>query len=286
MAHTITPVGRYSLDLRVRKFATCWKILRTDAVEFKFTDHNEPLIVNGLQYTPISGVSASAKQQKSDIKENNFDVQDVIGSISEDDLRVGKFRNAEVTEMLVDWGCPFYGPIITNKYWIEQTIHNGETWEAQVSGLPAKLKREIGNVYSRNCAWTLGDTRCQFVIVPETGRAVQTVVDDRNEFTGNMAVSTTGHWDYGILTWTSGPNINVSSEIEKNTGQQVKLRFYMPYAIAVGHLFTIKLGCNKLIQTCLDKFNNIKNFGGFPTIPGNDKLIAGAERSATIGKKF
>ena len=286
MAHTLSLPARTSLDMRVRKLATCWRIIRTDAVEYKFTDHNEPLVVNSLTYTPVSGISASAKQQKSALEENNFEVKGVIGSISEDDLRVGRFRNAEVTEMLVDWGYPFYGPIIINKYWIEQTIHNGETWEAQVSGLPAKLKREIGNVYSRNCGWTLGDTRCQFVIVPETARAVQTVVDDRNEFTGNMAVSTTGHWDYGLLTWTSGPNNGISSEIEKNVSQQVKLRFYMPYAIAVGNQFTIKVGCNKLIQTCKDKFNNVKNFGGFPTIPGNDKLLQGPNRSGAFGKKF
>lgn len=37
--------------------------------------------------------------------------------------------------------------------------------------------------------------------------------------------------------------------------------------IGVGHLFLALAGCNHRISTCKEKFNNIANFGGHPTIP-------------------
>jgi hypothetical protein len=38
----------------------------------------------------------------------------------------------------------------------------------------------------------------------------------------------------------------------------------MPNTMAVGDTFNIIAGCNKLKRTCIDKFNNIVNFRGFP----------------------
>ena len=41
----------------------------------------------------------------------------------------------------------------------------------------------------------------------------------------------------------------------------------------VADTFNIIAGCDKLAATCKTKFSNMVNFGGFPFIPGNDKMI-------------
>jgi len=44
--------------------------------------------------------------------------------------------------------------------------------------------------------------------------------------------------------------------------------------VQVGDVFTIYPGCQKrLQQDCITKFSNGINFGGFPYLPGIDKML-------------
>ena len=52
-------------------------------------------------------------------------------------------------------------------------------------------------------------------------------------------------------------------------------------AIAAGHAFTIRAGCDKRIATCAAKFANAVNFRGFPTIPGQDAVLRYAVRDGS-----
>lgn len=58
-------------------------------------------------------------------------------------------------------------------------------------------------------------------------------------------------------------------------GNKHKLVFAVPtrLPVSVGDTFDLDPGCDKLRLTCKDKFSNVKNYGGFPYIPGTDKLL-------------
>ncbi len=62
-------------------------------------------------------------------------------------------------------------------------------------------------------------------------------------------------------------------EVKEFLDTEIALCLPMPNTVAVGHTFNIIAGCDKLKQTCLDKFNNIVNFRGFPDVPGTDKIM-------------
>lgn len=289
MSHVIPKTGDISLSLfKVHTFATCWRIVRTDSTEFRFTDHDRPLVILGDVYTPTDGISASAVQQDRALRENNFQARGVISSsaITDSDLRLGKFRGAVVTEFLVDWANAWASPLITNRYFIERTEHNTEMWTAEIAGLEHRLKGKFGRRYTRNCQWTLGDSRCQQVLTSfQDSGSVWLVNQNRLFIMIDIVPTTTGVWDFGVLTWTSGNNDGVSIEIESNVGTVLKLRFTMPLDIQVGDTFDLTQGCDKLIQTCLDKFDNVINFGGFPTIPGLDKLTRGPTGGGGVNDK-
>jgi uncharacterized phage protein (TIGR02218 family) len=57
------------------------------------------------------------------------------------------------------------------------------------------------------------------------------------------------------------------------TGQAFTLWLPMPNDIAVGHTYSVYPGCDRRFATCKAKFNNVANFGGFPHIPGVDKIL-------------
>lgn len=81
----------------------------------------------------------------------------------------------------------------------------------------------------------------------------------------------------GRVTFTSGLNAGLTFEIKRYTvsGSEVELFLPATYDINAGSpndTLTIKLGCGKDRASC-QFFDNIKNFQGFPDIPGNDQIF-------------
>jgi uncharacterized phage protein (TIGR02218 family) len=76
----------------------------------------------------------------------------------------------------------------------------------------------------------------------------------------------------------SGANEGAAIEIKThvNTGAEVSFELWesMAFDIATGDTFTVAAGCDKSLDTCISKFNNVANFRGLPFIPGNDTVVS------------
>jgi hypothetical protein len=86
-----------------------------------------------------------------------------------------------------------------------------------------------------------------------------------------------GWFDYGLCTITSGPNINRSIEVKAYTPGQWTLQLPFYYELAGDETYQLVAGCNKTSGVCKAKFDNLLNFGGFPFVPGQDKIIQVAQ---------
>jgi hypothetical protein len=84
------------------------------------------------------------------------------------------------------------------------------------------------------------------------------------------------YFQNGLVTWTSGLNAGLSMEVKLYNIGFVELFQPMPYAIALSDAYSIKAGCDKQLQTCISRFNNVINFRGEPHLPGNDQMMAHA----------
>lgn len=82
-----------------------------------------------------------------------------------------------------------------------------------------------------------------------------------------------GYFDHGKITFTSGLNSGLSMDIKSSLPGQITLFLPMPNAVQVGDAYTIVAGCDKSIETCKATFDNVVNFGGFPYLPGIDKIV-------------
>jgi hypothetical protein len=80
----------------------------------------------------------------------------------------------------------------------------------------------------------------------------------------------------GVLTWESGDNAGRSIEVKAWTQASGQIELFLPmgYAIGVGDAFRIHPGCDKRLDTCIDRFANVLNFRGEPYVPGQDAIMS------------
>ena len=106
-----------------------------------------------------------------------------------------------------------------------------------------------------------------------------TSVTDRANFADTSLVDSgvvVADWfKYGLLTWMTGNNAGIESEVKTSNASTGAISLWkaMPYTIQVGDTLRLEVGCDKAKDTCVDKFDNVLNFRGFPWVPGRDAVL-------------
>ncbi len=195
-----------------------------------------------------------------------------------DDILQGRWRNAEFRIFRYNWSA---SPVtIAND--VETLIRgtfgeitiNRDTIKLELRGLTQKLQQPIGSVSTKTCRARLGDSKCTKSLTSFTHTATVTTVTSNSQFTATALTQAAGYFTEGVLTWTSGNNNGISEKVRSHSAGGV-ISFILPMvrAIQVGDTFSIIAGCNKTLETCRDKFNNVLNFQGEPHRPMVDALI-------------
>lgn len=270
--------------------AQVWKITRTDGITFAFTTHDEPVNWMGLTYTPCDSLRASASESGI-INGGSIGDTTVNGVLSDDsitefDLANGLFDGATVEVWLVPWNDSVYTtdqPQRIAAGVLGKTSQGGITYTAEMLTPGSKLTtRPLLESYTPACRWDLGDGRCPVDLEALRVASTVTGIEAKNAF--NRATfrrffdtgltEQDGYFDFGILTWTTGDNAGLSSEVKEYGDGMVTLWNAMPNEIQSGDQYTIVPGCNKTREDHTTKFGlNMVDFGGFPDIPGQDVLI-------------
>ena len=277
----IPPPLQAKLDAGVTTLAWCWVLVRRDGRTLGFTDHDRPLFVAGVICEPDSGFSAGSARVESGSAPARGAVFGALNSerIAAVDLDTGLWDSARVTLYRVDWSEPeLFFKAFTGE--IGAVTRGDAGFEAEVSGLGARLNRRIGRVFSRRCDAELGDERCGVDL--EGGGFVQavSVVSPLGRSGLNVAGGAErphGWFSQGVLTWTSGANIGVAHRVlaDRSSGSERLLELQpAPAAPSLaGDAAILTAGCDKAFGTCRDKFANAVNFRGCPHMPGDDLLL-------------
>lgn len=201
-------------------------------------------------------------------------------SLLEADLGNGLYDDASIETWLVDWAC------VTDRLLLDIAtlgeVRRGEnSFSAELRSCAHVFDQQQGRSYQRHCAADLGDSRCR--IDPRSSRyAASGVVFDfaGGVLTGALAGSFgSGFFVGGRLLFTSGANMGASLIVKSHvcdSNEHATLTFWRAPAapVSAADTFTLTAGCDKAPATCLERFDNIVNFRGFPHMPGNDRVIA------------
>ncbi len=278
MTKTVPSALQAHLDSGATTMALCWKVARTDGVVQGFTEHDCDLTFDGTTYLARSGFTASAVNQTLGLSVDNLNVDGAISSdtINEDDLASGRYDDAEVELLWVNWSDP------TNPD-MRMTMSRGHLGEikreetafsAEFRSLVNKLAQNTGRSYQRTCDAQIGDSRCKVNLESAAHKGTGTVTSSagRNLVLNGLGAFDDGWFTHGTIKFTSGDNAGLTFEVKSHAGANVTLWDVPPSPVVSTTTFEIRAGCQQDMFTCRDKFNNIYNFQGFYDIPGQDYI--------------
>ncbi len=276
----ITPALAAHLAGDVTRLASCWKLTRRDAVVLGFTDHDVDIVFGGVTFRAATGFNPSAIQNTGSLSVDNLDVEGMLtsGSITEADILAGLYDFAEIEIFQVNYTDLSQGSLKLKRGWLGEVAHYKQQFIAEVRGLTQRLSQTIGELYSASCRATLGDSRCKVDLSLSTVIGSVTSAVSNLQFLDTTRTEPSGIYSFGTVTFTSGANAGFSMEVKEyvlipSTAGQVSLVLPMPYAIGPGDTYSLTLGCDKTINTCFARFNNVVNFRGEPLVPGLDRML-------------
>lgn len=277
--------------------AVCYRVVRKDGTVYRFTTHDRALLTRAgapplamAEYTPAASLSPESSRKTAGAEPETtsafapFD-SDLAG-ISQEDLRIGLFRGAEMLVFIVDWRAPFLGPLTLSRFFVGEVTWNGERFTLQLSSVLQQSEVAIGRVYGRLCDAQLGDDRCRKDITPmKSGTQTVTAVtgfdkaNKRLRFRSTLNTAPDQFWTDGVCRWLTGNNaiVNLNEQQVKKSIQsngEIALHVQTPYDIQVGDTFECDPGCEKeIVRDCHKKHGNRENHRGFPLMAGTDRVL-------------
>jgi len=274
------------LEMRVAKTQTtlcnAWILTRTDGNRLGFTDHDQPLFVDGMSCQPETGMTPGVQEQSLGVAGDTTGLEGALSSerITDDDILAGLYDGAYLDRLMVDWQRPDLFVRLNRTVFGEITVSDG-AFVVEVRSAGSLLDRNLTRYFSRSCDAELGDMRCGVDLDapglrvaatianghPHTIRiAVSQIIDVQDFALGRMKINTgqaAGQW-LNLVSIKPGQS---SGEYTLNLqpGKRVHLE--------VGDEVELIAGCDKTFATCRRRFSNAKNFRGFPHIPTADRAL-------------
>lgn len=260
----------------------CWTIKREDGQVYGFTDHDMELRFDGLAFKASSGLTAAAIEQATGLSIDNSEAMGALSdaAIREEDIEAGRFDGAQVRAWLVNWANPEQR-VLQFRGSIGEMRRGGGAFHAELRGLTDLLNRPLGRIYQKPCTAVLGDSACRFNVAATGFQAEAEIVSlsagSVLQLRGAESRDTTW-FERGRLDVISGSASGLWASVKQDErvagGRNVILWTGISGGLTVGDRVRLTAGCDKRMETCRKKFNNLINFQGFPDLPGEDWVMA------------
>lgn len=202
--------------------------------------------------------------------------------ITQDDLNAGVYTNAQVSIEYVNWAAPDDGLMIIFAGEMGENSNDDEgEIEIEIQGKFSRVRQVPVETYGPSCRVDLGDERCQYDIQSERETFTITAVTSQSIFEASIT-NTTGlthvddFWKLGVLRFLTGNNVGVAVEVSSSLVASGEITLFVPapLPLQVGDTGEIWPGCDKTVNTCRDRFENMINFQGEPFAPSEGNLFA------------
>lgn len=259
---------------------TCLTITRTDGVIVGLTELDQDIAFGGVTYISSTGFSRLNLQNKQNLDTSTVELNGMIDGVTiiRDDIIAQRYDYADIEVFMLNWADPSMGKItlLTGRFGTVTIKEFGFTVELR--GMSYQTIAVGGELSSPTCRVDLGSPRCGFDVTP----LMQSGTVGSTDGFKTMSVSgitigttpTSPNFNGGLLTWLTGANAGLSSEVSSITGAgALVLHLDALLEINAGDTFSLQPGCDKTFLTCVKVFNNGVNFQGEPDVPGDDHLL-------------
>jgi len=169
MPKTISGPLATHLASEVTTIATIWRIIREDATEFYFTDHDKNIVFEGNTYLAAVGYNRTAVESRVGLAVDNLDVEGFLEStaLTEGELRAGLFDFAEVRVSVVNWDDLSQGALKMRRGRFGEVKYSDDgTFSTELRGLAQAYSQQIVETYQPECRVDLGDAKCMILLTP------------------------------------------------------------------------------------------------------------------------
>lgn len=260
--------------------ATFWRVTRRDGQVFGWVDHDRDLVLDGLTYYAAAGLTATATQTTSTLAPGTVDVSTFLTFSDEQAIEAGLWDEAAVLIFEARWDVlPTAVDAQQCNLLLAGTLGTLERQtgrvQADLHGQLEALDIHVGRVFGPTCPWRLGDTRCTVDLGPHTRTGTITSLGPDPRFTlfdANQP-EPDGFFNEGVIRFTSGPNQGQQMDIRRWESTLFYFHRPLPFVCEIGDTYSAVRGDDKRFETCVEVFNNAKFFGGFPHVPGIDRVM-------------
>ena len=151
---------------------------------------------------------------------------------------------------------------------VENITSNGNLWEITASSNVAKLNYSNSSLFSPICRECLGSTKCGIDLNQYKANGTVSEVISSDCIVGNHRTNRSvpvGYYKYGTVKFLSGKLRGITMQIKDEVDGKIYL-LKNTKLIEIGDSYEIYAGCNKTLNVCKNKFNNVVNFRGEPYI--------------------
>jgi uncharacterized phage protein (TIGR02218 family) len=278
----MTPEALYAhLETGCTTVCHLWHVVREDGTEMGFTDHDGDIVLEGVTFRADTGLTAQALQQTTGFSVDNTEAMGALSSlsISDVDIAAGRFDKAAVTAWMVNWAdlsqrvCLFRGNF-------GEITHGDGVFRVELRGLTDSLNQPQGRTFQRSCGAILGDKRCAVNLAdPAFSHEEEVTASFRNEVVLVNANAFAAQWfvhgTVEVLTGAAkGLRSVVKTDVLADGVRRLSVWESLAVSVSAGDRVRVVAGCNRMVDTCRNKFDNLLNFRGFPHIPGDDWVTA------------
>ena len=251
--------------------ALCWRLERSDGAGLGLTSHDRPLGFAGVEYVPAPGIVPAAITRSLGLDPQSSEVAGALSSdaLDEQDLALGRWDGAGMALCIADWSNPDAGAIDLLDGELGEVTIDADEFSAELRGPAALLVHGICPSTSPQCRALFGDKRCRVDLAGRTVRAA-VVASENAELTLDQTFD--DRFLLGRLRYLSGANCGRSTVIIAADGNSIQVRDLPRGSIEPGCVVELREGCDKRLETCVERFANAANFRGEPHLPGADLL--------------
>lgn len=173
---------------------------------------------------------------------------------------------------------PTPGFVGLGKYWKFSGYVADAEADRQLMKVTIRSREEAFNrlfpaaIFQPGCRYTLYDARCSLSKNAFKTSSAVAAGSTVTKINCGLAQAAT-YFTLGTITFTSGPNANISRTVKSYAPGVITLALALPQVPVVGNTFDAFAGCDKQQATCSGKFNNLVNFSAEPYIPAPETAL-------------
>ena len=249
-------------------YAICWYVKLKCGSELKLTNHSNNIKINDEIYISKSILNYQKIVKDSNLMQDNIEITAIIDNIyiKKEEVLKGQFNNAYIKIFLVDLSKDNSNKLIISQGYVNNIKVFDNKFVAKISTLLNQFNKKITQSFSQNCRARFCDNKCNLNAPDYTFYGEINRMISKNSFFDDERNEEDFYFNYGIITFLTGINKNLSFEVKNFKNKIIELILPFEFRLYENDKYSIIAGCDKNFTTCVNKFKNSLNFRGEPYI--------------------